>query len=690
MAPGAGTPSPWRSRPGAPSPTSSPHKTAASATGTSNAASPSPPGLTVAPMPRAMTRRRRKSPGWRSSGSSAWPSSGGRSNDTIFRSCKEMHPSSSFYFWHFLGFFLCFLRSLELKVKKLKEEQERSLRETVAGEREEDPKDDDTKVGGSPGSTPGSFAGDRISGGDSGGSCNESNSTNPKDEGKPGGEDGKPEENPGSGGGEADPTAGRGEKAAGEGSYNGSSDTIAKGEAATEADLPRPQTGESGESVAESKGGVAEAEGEKESSDVQSSASLSRRRKGWRGKAASASSSGGDEQEADEDSLIAKRIATESQPLVSFLEIIRCHEFGSVFERRLESQESGRYRSVIRQHVDLAMVRAKLERGVGRAYTSVEFFRDLLLLCNNAIVFYPKDSSESTAAVHLRQLVAKEMAATIQKLARPPPAAVEPAPPPLPPPPQPKPIVPKLKKDLDLADSLPEKPSSSAPIIACRKRSSISNKAKKEERDEKHDLDRKEREREEQNLSAKKSHTRERSATRGLRTNKNRSGNRAGGEGGAAVGKSTNTTPSHKSKPVESTPVAEVAVKAEKKSGGASVEKKRSSASFLNRIKRSSPSSNGTFLETLKGSSSEGGGRGAEQKKGGKGDRKDQGSRQEGGATYAKKTPEPSAPGKRSVGRPPKRVVAQPNPTLAKRAREEAEAAPAKPPTASSRKRARK
>ncbi|KAG1327228.1 serine/arginine repetitive matrix protein 1 [Cocos nucifera] len=587
------------------------------------------------------------------------------------------------------------LRVAELRreVKELKEEHERSLQETIPGEREEDPEDDDKKAGGSPESTPGSFARDRISGGESGRSCNESNSTNPKDEGKPGGEDGKPEENPGSGGGEADPTAGRAEKAAGEGSYNGSSDTIAKGEAATEADLPRPQTSESGESVAESKGGVAEAEGE-ESSDVQSSASLSRRRKGRLGKAASGSSSGGDEQEADEDSLIAKRIGAESQPLVSFLKIIRSHEYGSVFERRLESQESGRYRSVIRQHVDLAMVRAKLERGVERAYTGVEFFRDLLLLCNNAIVFYPKDSSESTAAFHLRQLVAKDMAATIQKLARPPPAAVESAPPPLPPPPQPKPIVSKLKKDPDLAGSLPEKPSSSTPIIACRKRSSISNKAKKEERDEKHDLDRKEREREEQNLSAKKNNTRERSATRGLRTIKNRTGNRAGGEGGAAVGKSPNPAPSHKSKPVESTPAVETAVKAEKKNGGgagaASMEKKRSSASFLNRIKRSSPSSNGTLLETLKGSSPEGTGRGVEQKKGGKGDRKDQGSRQEGGATYARKAPEPSAPGKRSVGRPPKRAVAPPIPTPAKRAREEAEAAPAKPPTASSRKRARK
>ncbi|XP_038979009.1 uncharacterized protein LOC120109334 [Phoenix dactylifera] len=574
--------------------------------------------------------------------------------------------------------------SLKIKVKKLKEERERSLREARSGERENDRKDDEKIDGGSPESTPGSLPGNRICGRDSSRSCKQSNSTDLKEEEE---KPGKPEVEPGSCGGEADPAAGGGEKASGEGSYNGSSDTIAKGAAAAvaaEADLPRPQRGESGESVAESKGGEAEDEGQKESSDVQSSASLSRRRRGWRRKVVTGCSGGGDEQE---DSLIAKRIAAESQPLASFFEIIRSNKYGSVFERRLESQETGRYRSVIRQHVDLEMVRAKMERGGGRVYTSVEFFRDLLLLCNNAIVFYPKHSPESTAAVHLRQLVAKEMAATIRKPDRLP-NAVEPAPLSLPPPHQPK-----FKKDPDLAGSLFEKSASPAPVTACRKRSFISTKAKKEERDEKHDSDRKERENEEQNLSAKKSNNKERSATRGLRTNKNRGGNRAGGGGGAAVGKSLNSVPapSRRSKPVETT-AAEQAVKAEKKSGGgAAAASKRSAVSFLNRMKRSSPSANGTLLEKLKGSSSGGSGRAAEQKKGVKGDgRKDQRSRQGGGSNHSKKASEPSAPAKRSVGRPPKRAAAPPTPPPAKKAREEAEAARAKPPLASSRKRGRK
>lgn len=72
--------------------------------------------------------------------------------------------------------------------------------------------------------------------------------------------------------------------------------------------------GESGESVAESK----------ESSDVQSSASLSTRRR-------KAVSSG----EAEGGPTLSP---AESQPLIALLETIRSDKFGSTFERRLESQ----------------------------------------------------------------------------------------------------------------------------------------------------------------------------------------------------------------------------------------------------------------------------------------------------------------------------------------------------------------
>lgn len=99
------------------------------------------------------------------------------------------------------------------------------------------------------------------------------------------------------------------------------------------------------------------------------------------------------------------------------------------------------------------------------AYTSIEFFCNLLLLCNNAIIFSPEDSPESIAAIHLQHLVNKKMTATIKKLAQPPPTMVESVLSPLSPFSEPKQIVFKLKEDPDLADSLLAKPSSSTPII---------------------------------------------------------------------------------------------------------------------------------------------------------------------------------------------------------------------------------
>lgn len=389
----------------------------------------------------------------------------------------------------------------------------------------------------------------------------------------------------------------------------------------------------------------------------------------------SGSSSGEDEPEADAVSPVRKRVAAESQPLIAFLEVIRTDKYGSVFERRLEGQRSVRYRSLIRRHVDLEMVRTKLERGrAGQAYGSVEYFRDLLLLCYNAIVFYPKSSPEFIAAVHLRGLVTKEMARTIRNAARPP-KAEEPTRPahPLPPPPP----VSKLKSDADRCASKPlHKPTSLVPLIACRKRSSLSGLAAgtKGEK-QKSPVDRKERELEDE--TATKKRTKERSIVsgpRGLRSNKTRvkAENRVSG-----VSKSPNSisTPTAKSTGIENS--VEPMAKSEKKIGGSvavSASKKRGAAEFLNRMKRSSPTSNRTLLNTPRSSaSSSSGGKGGERlKKVGRGNgKKDRDSRQPTGAATSKRAAKPSVTVKRSVGRPPKRAAARPTPPLAKKAKVE-------------------
>ncbi|WOK91979.1 hypothetical protein Cni_G00670 [Canna indica] len=577
--------------------------------------------------------------------------------------------------------------SLQSKVKRLQEERERSSREVESGKGK--PEQVEEKDGGSPGSTPESLDGDRISGGASGPSVEQSNSTDMKQ--KSG--DGR-DLQAGGAGDVAQPSAGGEEKAV-EGSYNGSTGSAAAGGTA------RLQAmGESGESIAESKGRE-DGEGEKESSDVQSSASLSRRRRKTTVSSGGGRGGGGGEPETEDASIMSKEAVSESQPLVALLEIFRSDKYGSVFERRLESQESARYQSLVRQHVDLEIVRAKLDRvGSGRAYTTAEFFRDLLLVCTNAVVYYPKDSPEAIAAGHLRRLVVREMDGTQRtpnESARPPPL-----------PPQPKLTALKPKPEPDLAGALADKPISSAPPIVCRKRSSISNKTApataKEENDEKPDLVRKESDSEEKGLQKKA--TKERSVlsgtTRGLRTNKVRGGNGKG----VSVAKrlSIAPAPSLKSKPAENVESLEEAEKPEKKtsSGAAanstgSVAKKQSATSFLNRMKRSS---NGTLMDMLKSSSSSGGGsggggKGSEQKKVTRAEgRKDQSSRQGtgGGGSSGKKAADTSSgSAKRSVGRPPKRATAPVTPSSTKRRREEAEAAPPPKATGStSRKRGRR
>lgn len=120
----------------------------------------------------------------------------------------------------------------------------------------------------------------------------------------------------------------------------------------------------------------------------------------------------------DEMSPMSKRSRREAKvpgkliPLLECLRAISAHKFGSIFKRRLESQDNLYYQSTIRRHVDLAMVRSRLEEG---SYTgSVEFFRDLLLVFNNALVYYPKKSTEFAAAYGLRDLANKEMKSIFQ------------------------------------------------------------------------------------------------------------------------------------------------------------------------------------------------------------------------------------------------------------------------------------
>jgi hypothetical protein len=283
--------------------------------------------------------------------------------------------------------------------------------------------------------------------------------------------------------------------------------------------------------------------------------------------------------------------------------------------------------------LDLQTIRSKLEAGGrGTRYSSAsEFYRDLLLLCANALVFFPRGSPEHVAAVQTRDFISNHMSPSLRKdqTGTSGKAAAGSK---------------KPKADADV-ESLLEK---TAPIIVCRKRSSITKAAAaKAEKVEKEETE------EEESHVKKKMGTKD-NKTRGLMTNKTR--------GGLARKAAPNQKAGKDNDSESESAAAEGTKKSDKKGGSGAatggVAKKRNAVDFLNRIKQNSgPSTERvSLLETLKLSAA------AEQKKSGKDEaRKESGS---GSKRGGKDTPRG-----RRIGRPPKRAAAPPSPPPSKRGR---------------------
>ncbi|KAK7243515.1 hypothetical protein RIF29_38314 [Crotalaria pallida] len=503
-------------------------------------------------------------------------------------------------------------------------------------------------------------------------SVNESNSTGSRFDGGKDGKDVKLEKEPGpvrNGLKEPDETGRKG-KPVGEESNNGSCDTAAK--VLTCESVPPSEErkveegdGDSSElrdSVAHSRGTT------RESSEVQSSASLTRKRnKRARRKEVSGGEGSGE-----------GRAVARSEQLVGVLEMIRKHEHSSLFERRLDSQESDEYKNIIKQHVDLETIQLKLQKGHYSSRTS-EFFCDLYLLFNNAIVFFPKDSRESRAAEQLRCLVSAESKNQGQAQSDPITQKTD----------SQSPNPPQAK-----VDSLLSKQKASAPIVVCRKRSSmlgkpssatfgqkgdqpiINDKKEKPTSDTKPPLkpsasETDEEEEEEPPKAREKPVTGARSLRRSNKNlNSNSSNKKLPSNSFSKVGSSANK-PAEAPKPEKS--------KEEKNKAEGGTEKKRTvaAAKFLKRMKGNTPvevqrSGGGSS------SSSKGGGGGKEQKKivnSGKGDKgKERTSKHNNGGGSGSgdkrnKNVESSSQSKRSVGRPPKKA-AETNAGSAKRGRD--------------------
>ncbi|XP_072986731.1 uncharacterized protein [Typha latifolia] len=108
-----------------------------------------------------------------------------------------------------------------------------------------------------------------------------------------------------------------------------------------------------------------------------------------------------------EESRVSMRAESTNVDLSAILKSLMEHKDCSVFQRRLDGQKRAKYKKMIRQHMDFQIISSKI--GHGSASSAKELLRDLLLLANNALVFYPKNSTEHKSALTLRDLACKAL-----------------------------------------------------------------------------------------------------------------------------------------------------------------------------------------------------------------------------------------------------------------------------------------
>ncbi|XP_021770380.1 uncharacterized protein LOC110734522 isoform X2 [Chenopodium quinoa] len=502
--------------------------------------------------------------------------------------------------------------SLQLKVKKLKEERESNVKEEIKEEREKisDPKkieERETEI----------------------------------DEVKT--SEAEPDEPVGTEPGRASEPVG-GEE---DDSCNGSSNS--KEERRSEQERrERVDSGELVESVAESRDdGGCGGGGVKESSDLQSTASLWRSEKNDDDNNVNDNAKNGDENKCREKKIgvfSGNSSGEENQSpavkangegklrsLVEFLDVVRARKLGSFFERRLESQ-----------HIDLETIQRRLEEGQ-YSDCQTKFYRDLMLLINNAIVFFTKRSSEHKAALELRQLLNKQFQPHLsspQDHKSRPSKPVQPAP-------LPKPTKPEANQ----ADLKQPSLTVNGLVIACRKRSSIAGKSSRgvsEKRepapvtppDEKASIG-----------EMVKQQREKASSTSFNAVTKKRTRDQSFGSRSSSSRNNSNPNPN--------TPISSKGESSEVKAD----KKKPSPGNSSNKVKQVSGSASGKtlFLQSLKNS---------DKRKTGNGDssgnvksdrRKDEGPQKGSGSKLSKEKTgkeERESPGNRSSSRPPKRAAA--------------------------------
>lgn len=310
-------------------------------------------------------------------------------------------------------------------------------------------------------------------------------------------------------------------------------------------------------------------------------------------------------------------------------------------------QKTERYKKTIRRHMDLETIQTRIDDG---SYSSccTKFYVDLLLLFNNAIVFFPKASPESLAAQELRELVMKDL--KNKDLSQSLPLKLQPTPEP-------------EKSDLLLAKNSSTNPSRKRSSISAKASSSSANKkVKKEKEKEKEDdkpvtnskpLIRSPLSTSNEEDDSVKLKIKEKPVTgaRSMRSNKGRTN----------INKTEPTTPHSSNNKSLGSQQHVVKDKGEpgkgdkKRSETASSTKKSSAVDFLKRIKKNSPAK-GTIVEALKSSKDNAKGGKKEQQNKKMDERKDGPVRRSsgggGGGSGRKTAKEESSPSKKNTGRP--------------------------------------
>ncbi|KAG2326086.1 hypothetical protein Bca52824_008814 [Brassica carinata] len=129
--------------------------------------------------------------------------------------------------------------------------------------------------------------------------------------------------------------------------------------------------------------------------------------------------------------------ASESQPLIRLLDLIRSHPRGSLFERRVRSQETTDYKSLVKQHLDIETIQRKLKQG---SYDSSKL---TLQRSSASLPIVSEEMRKESGKASPRLLKASEGTASIKA---------------------------------DAAETSEQK--SSAPLVVCKRRRFVSAKAK--------------------------------------------------------------------------------------------------------------------------------------------------------------------------------------------------------------------